>query len=267
MKMRKFECKGCENHCVTTMKTIECSPSFCLYDTIKVNWYEVMDSAENTQTTVDSKQLPKLTVEVFDRPDCPGWAEYAVVNYKGRLSFFSDKPKFEGEDYGCWSCSYAKSKHIDNTNFDASDWQNSLIERPKKQEQLPDWCKVDETYYDYGAQHYFKVTGIDDEKSEVSINWEPNMAAEVISYSIFKEFARPARKRQFNDKEMLDLVGKVLSSTCGEWRSLIIWASGEEVQTYYRSYRAYTLTDDDYTIDGKPCYKLEHLNEKGEWVE
>lgn len=26
-------------------------------------------------------------------------------------------------------------------------------------------------------------------------------------------------------------------------------------------------TYEGYLIDGKPCYKLEHLNEKGEWVE
>lgn len=199
------------------------------------------------------KELPKLTVEVFDHPDCPAWANYASVNKNGRVVFYEDKK--------------SPGAKADIGFFDASDWKNSLIERPKKQEQLPVWCKVGETYYDYGAQHYFKVTGIDDEKSEVLISWEPAALADVISYPLFIGYAKPARKRQFNEKEMLDLVGKVLSSPSGEWRSLILWASGEEVSTYHRSYSANTLMDDGYTIDGKPCYKLEHLNDKGEWVE
>lgn len=185
--MKKFKCKDCENRCEATMQTDEYSPSFCLYDTVEVNWREVEDSEENEHTSVNS-------------------------------------------------------------------------------EQLPDWCKVGETYYDYGARHYFKVTGIDDEKSEVSISWEPNMMAEVISYFIFKEFARPARKREFNEKEMLDLVGKVVSDSSGGWRSLIVWASGDEITTYRTSYSADLLMAGDYIIDGKPCYVLEHLNEKGEWV-
>ena len=28
-------------------------------------------------------KLPKLTAEVFDRPDCPEWAQYAVVDKDG----------------------------------------------------------------------------------------------------------------------------------------------------------------------------------------
>lgn len=199
------------------------------------------------------KELPKLTVEVFDHPDCPSWANYAAVNKGGRVIFYEDKK--------------SPGVKADIGFFDASDWPNTIIERPKKQEQLPDWVKVGETYYDYGARRYFKVTGIDDEKSEVSISWEPDMSAEVISYSIFKEFARPARKRQFNAEEMKALAGKVLSDSSGEWRSLILWASGVEITTYNRSYSPDTLMVYDFVVDGKPCYKLEHLNEKGEWVE
>lgn len=199
------------------------------------------------------KELPKLTVEVFDHPDCPTWANYAAVNKNGRVLFYEDKKSV--------------GVKADIGFFDASDWPNTIIKRPKKQEQLPDWCKVGGTCYDYGAGYYFKVTGIDDEKSEVSISWEPSMLADVISYSIFKEYARQARKRQFNEKEMKALIGKVLSDSGGAWRSLIIWASGDEVTTYHRSYSADTLIDEGCIVDGNPCYKLEHLNEKGEWVE
>ena len=131
---------------------------------------------------------------------------------------------------------------------------------------LSDWCTVGATCYDYGTEHYFKVTGIDDEKAEVSIRWYPKGLVEVISYSLFTEYARPARKRQFNEHEILDLVGKALSAPSGEWRSLILWASDNEVITHYRKYSANALMAEGYTIDGKPCYVLEHQNDKGEWV-
>lgn len=34
------------------------------------------------EPVTECNQLPKLTVEVFDRPDCPGWAKYAAVDLR-----------------------------------------------------------------------------------------------------------------------------------------------------------------------------------------
>ena len=257
--MKKFECNGCTEHCVI-YRADGGTPTRCVDCDDWADWHEV-----KKEITIKSNQLPKLTIDVFDRPDCPEWANYAVISSNGRLSFFADKPKFEGEDYGCWSCEGYGYTHITNTFFDASDWENSLIKRPPKEE-LPDWCKVGAICYDYGAAHYFEVTGIDDEKSEVSISWYPKGLVEVISYSLFTEYARPARKRQFNEHEMLDLAGKVLSAPSGEWRSLILWASANEVITHYGEYNANTLMDKGYTIDGKPCVIYEHL-EDGAWIQ
>lgn len=168
----------------------------------------------------------------------------------------------------CEQCIFSKDNRSALMRYLGIDPKEPQVqERPKKQEPLPEWCEVDATCYDYGAGKYFKVTGIDAEKAEVSISWYPKGLAEVISYSLFKEYAKPARKRQFNEQEILDLVGKVLSSPDGKFRSLILWAHGSELITYYRLYNANTLMADGHTVDGKPCYVLEHLNEKGEWVE
>lgn len=69
--------------------------------------------------------LPKLTVDIFNRPDCPKWAKWAAVDADGVLCLYSEKPIISGntwtgkDEAACF-----------NFHFDASDWQNSLIERP-----------------------------------------------------------------------------------------------------------------------------------------
>ena len=263
--MKKFECNGCTEHCVI-YRADGGTPTRCVDCDDWADWHE----AKEEETVTDCNQLPKLTTEIFDRPDCPKNVRYAVVTSEGRVVGYTSKPyintfyNMHNELTRCWGfdtgCSFTIA--IAGT-FDASDWQNSLIERPAKTP--PEGCTVGAICYDYGAAHYFEVTEIDDEKSEVSISWYPKGLIEVISYSLFTEYAKPARQRQFNEQEMLDLVGKVLGAPDGDWRSLIFWASSDEVSTYHRNYDACTLMD--YTIDGKPGSKLEHLNDKGEWVE
>ena len=107
--MRTFKCDGCYEKCCVTIQFGSNPPRRCHHDDNISNWCEVKD-----EPTTKSSQLPKLTAEVFDRPDCPEWARYAVINHNGRLSFFGDKPKFEGEDYGCWSCDDYRYTHINN---------------------------------------------------------------------------------------------------------------------------------------------------------
>ena len=195
------------------------------------------------------KELPKLTVEVFDHPDCPEWANYAAVNKSGRVIFYEDKK--------------SPGVKADIGFFDASDWPNTIIKRPKKSEQLPAWCKVGEWVYEVESGEYQQINVITEK--EIAF-----MSGDVYDkpFGDFEPYYySQANKRQFNEQEMLDLVGKVLSSSSGDWRSLILWASNDEVSTYHRSYNADTLMSEGYLIDGKPCYKLEHKNEKGEWVE
>ena len=86
-------------------------------------------------------KLPKLTTEVFNRPDCPDWAKYATVDRDGKARFHAEEPiiPIVYEIDGWYSTS--NDSFIPGT-FDPSDWENSLIKRPSKEE-LPDWVKVD----------------------------------------------------------------------------------------------------------------------------
>lgn len=145
--MKKWKCKCDLTSCEINTK---CIPAYCIEKRDKVtDWKEVQEptpkplseSLAEKGITEYSSRLPKLTVVVFDREDCPEWAQWAGVNQDGTASFFGNVP-----NRGCsnprknyWSYHYSEMKQIPG-NFDASDWQNSLIERPEKK--LPDWCKV-----------------------------------------------------------------------------------------------------------------------------
>ena len=74
----------------------------------------------------NNAKLPKLTTDVFNRPDCPEWAKWAAVDKSGECYVFGDKP---ARNCLKWLWSFAGGcKYIDD--YDQSDWQNSLIERP-----------------------------------------------------------------------------------------------------------------------------------------
>ena len=49
-------------------------------------------SLHEEQPITDCNHLPKLTSEVFDRPDCPEWAKYAVVDQDGTGVWVASKP-------------------------------------------------------------------------------------------------------------------------------------------------------------------------------
>jgi hypothetical protein len=86
-------------------------------------------------------------------------------------------------------------------------------------------------------------------------------------YGAFMGDCVEARKRPFNAEEMKALVGKVIGD--GNRIDLIFsfTTKDKKVETNYAFYDAELLMDGNFTIDGKPCYVLEHLNDKGEWVE
>lgn len=72
----------------------------------------------------NNAKLPKLTVDIFNRPDCPEWAKWAAVDEDGKGYLYSSEP--------------ARRLHVwhfcvDNEyigDYDPADWQSSLIERP-----------------------------------------------------------------------------------------------------------------------------------------
>jgi hypothetical protein len=254
--MKKFECKGCELHCELTPKETCLLPKCCPFaEGYEPAWHEVKE---------EEQKSPKLTAEVFDRPDCPNWANYAVINHHGRLSFFGDKPKFEGEDYGCWSCDNYKYTHINNAFFDPSDWQNSLIERPTKV--LPDWVKVDSMGWHKRAG-YFKITYVDDVDKRVNIQQVDDESKGYLSFNTVCNEAKYARPRPFNAEEMQKLVGKTIKDKIGNICLISTYlVGGEQIGAFLSFHNAEQLMKSEYTIDGKPCVIYEHL-EDGVWIQ
>jgi hypothetical protein len=209
-------------------------------------WHEVKE-----ETTTKSSQLPKLTIEVFDRPDCPEWAKYAVVDVQG-LAYWYQYPPLIDERIGCWKTLENKRQMIDGF-FDKSDWQNSLIEHPAKEKALPDWCKAGKYVYDVSLREYIYVR-------EEDYDWYIDPIA--------RGRIKQAHKRPFSAEEMQGMVGKMLD--VASVIELIVGYNKctKEIITYDDTYSAERLMGaTGWRIDGKPCFKLEHLNDKGEWVE
>ena len=71
------------------------------------------------------EKSPKLTEDIFNSPDCPEWARWAAVDADGSGHVFDGKPD-RGLLY--WRCYHVNGTYIGT--YDASDWQNSLIQRP-----------------------------------------------------------------------------------------------------------------------------------------
>jgi hypothetical protein len=215
----------------------------CIERGEEVNWQEVKE-----EPTTKSSQLPKLTAEVFNRTDCPEWARYAAVNDNGTGTYFENEPEYDGY-LGCWLRT-DKRADIIKGKFDSSDWQNSLIERHTKA--LPDWCKEGKQVYDIASREYICVRKED-------YGWY----IDNIEIGRIKQ----ARKRPFNEKEMRGLVGKVIEDVKGDATLITdfnnctksIRVLGEWVQSD-------DLANSTWKLNSKPCFVLEYLNGKGEWV-
>lgn len=151
----KFICKACLHSppCVLDIGNIELPPeSFACPKKI-------------AKEDCKWEKLPKLTAEVFDRPDCPQWAKYALVGRYGNLVFIDVEPHLADDGY-MWTWRQDARRKITPELFDASDWQNSLIERPKKKT-LPEWVKCGE--WAYGEGRYGKITAINHTDGKIDI--------------------------------------------------------------------------------------------------
>lgn len=84
-----------------------------------------------SQSKTPQKKKFALVPVVFSLPECPSDANWTAVDADGSAYWFVDKPVISGK---CWvrrqsSCA---AKCILPEAFDATDWQHSLIERPRK---------------------------------------------------------------------------------------------------------------------------------------
>ena len=90
-----------------------------------------LDTKEVTVTHTETRYV--LNEKVFELDSCPDWAQYAAVDAGGKAYWYSAKPSRAGSEwvdfYGC----IRLIRDGDNALiFDATDWQHSLIERPRK---------------------------------------------------------------------------------------------------------------------------------------
>lgn len=244
--MRKFECNACSKvrKCIFYSELNEIAGTCPVANSYGADWREV------EETVTNCNQLPKLTIEVFDRPECPEWAKYASVNKNGRVIFYVDKNSL--------------GTKADIGFFDASDWENSLIERPKNVK-LPDWCKVDSIGYDACCKRYFKVIYIG--SNDIDIEYLDNRDGATHCYRESKSWVE-TRKISFNEHELKKLIGRVVTTLEGDISIVTDYEEcGHQVCIYGELYDADELSCSIWLLDGKPCCHLEHKNEKGEWVE
>lgn len=261
--MRKYQCNAC-GICICSAEYQDGSgvPFKCTYVTdryCKPQWEEIEREVAN---------LPKLTAEVFDRPDCPEWAKYAAVDGCGRGFYYEafPRPHKQGRFF-LLSTVYGKSQRIPG-KFDGANWINSIVIRQEKSS-LPDWCKVGEWVYypeEMGHGVYLKISEI--KTGFVHAKEKDDYDPWRMSYKHICEHAKPARLRPYNAEEMKPLVGRVLngSSQSNPFSFLVVYAEGDGsfVESHRFRYTAKELKG-YFTIKGKPCGVLEHL-EEGEWV-
>lgn len=241
--MSKWICENpdCKKPCYAEPPE-HCAPIECLLSRNNTPYWRKI-----YEPTANDGQLPKLTVEVFDREDCPEWAKYAAQAPDGTIAYYRDYPL-----------------HDDMPAFSYSIIKDSLIERPAKQ--LPDWCKVGKWGYNPSRGCYFEIVKISDNHIEVKY---PHITNECYSLTIeyFKKCDPfQARLRPFNAEEMRGLVGKVIENENYVHFINTFDKDLNEVVAGSDGYTAPELLEFGYTIDDKPCGVLEHL-EHGAWVE
>lgn len=156
----------------------------------------------------------------------------------------------------------------DKEDIDWHEVKEDTTQQFGNSEQLPDWCKVGKWGYDTKTNDYFEIVSINSLFVNVNLF---NGGYLQHGYGIIRQHCVEARKRPFNADEMRALVGEVVEHK----NNLHLVTNYLEESTDNTPYvcvgtnwrEAKGLIEHGYTIDGKPCFKLEHLNDKGEWIE
>lgn len=258
--MRNYQCNACGIRiCTAEYQDGSGVPFKCTGGSVFVCHPQWKEIERETAT------LPKLTTEVFDRPDCPKNVQYAVVTSEGRVVGYINKP-YINKEYDCWGfnagCSFTIS--VDGT-FDPTDWQNSLVERPVK---LPAWCKEGEWFWhpeDMAGGRYLKITEI--RGGGVYAKEKEDYDPDYLCFDLMRKYSKQARLRPYNAEEMESMVGLTVKGVNSseiitgfkknKWGNFVVkGACGW--------YDAKHLLE-NFTAYGSPCGVLEHL-EDGEWV-
>lgn len=151
------------------------------------------------------------------------------------------------------------------------DWELVQNEPEKQKNTLPDWCRVGEWVYDPSGNLYAKVGKMDASllgaDSHIVMHYVAEGGSATLPYDMVRHRLKPARLRPFNADEMKALVGKVIEHD--NLFLLVTYYDGRDNDITFNGYvaDAKRLLNEGFTIDGKPCGVLEHLDDNGEWVE
>lgn len=133
---------------------------------------------------------------------------------------------------------------------------------------LPDWCKFGVVGWHKRAG-YFEVCADDELAQRISIRQIDDKSRGWLSYETLCTEVKQARRRPYNTKEMQELIGKVVvDNEHGNMFLVTAFVAVDEGEVCVDGvvYNADDLLE-CYTINGKPCGVLEHLNENREWVQ
>lgn len=98
------------------------------FDEINKKDKKAKSSAE-TGNHPNSEKLEKISAELFEY--CPENAKYIAVNQLGFAFWFSEKPEIDSEHI-TWKSNGGEGGFVTGSQqFDASDWEHSLIEKEK----------------------------------------------------------------------------------------------------------------------------------------
>lgn len=144
---------------------VEAGNCFRTYD-------EAAEVAEKFKSIVKDYQItekrPKLTIEVFDREDCPDWARYAAVDYDGNTYYYDVEPELKN---GVWCIGHKRARaEFITGGYDNSDYKHSLVRRPEKIV-LPDWVKPDAIGW-HAIAGYYTISTIEKTAGDLKVNFK-----------------------------------------------------------------------------------------------
>lgn len=189
-----------------------------------------------------SYKAPKLTEEVFNKPGCPEWAQWAAVDSSGLALFYETKPIFTGSRWSAASFGTC-TRVISGGYYDATDCEHSLIERPKKSPEIGFYYSPSKALYYY-----------------VGLNKDPYKALICGSngdYDALPTDAYRIKKQSYSEEELIGKVVKIIKGytpmyyviTCAAHDLINLGACECPVEK--------SALELDYTfLDGSPCFKV-----------
>lgn len=273
--MKRFECNECGNQepCIIRPKDSEAIKK------INGEWCEWCSGQNRCQwNEIDDGSLPKLTADALAERgiEWPEWATCAVVDTDELAHFFGGDiaPLYAEDEEPFWWFSDKRDGSSGVVKipgrWDASDWRNSKIPRPKddcKKQELPEWCKAGAWVFEVTQNKFHRIKALDSFDGRPAVRWDDRDDGYIGSCTI--EHLRPARLRPWTFEEDPVLVktknsieffpacwhlGRVTKENEATFFSSNIYSSICEIT-------ASEIAEKCVQLDGSPCGVLEVMEE------